>query len=377
MEISTRDDAYEIERLAEQLAGDGPRPAASPAEARAAAVVNARLRRAGMGVSTYELRSASRPGGAYALIAALGLAVAALTPALPAPSLAGALLLLLALLYDAAGAPLPPLRARAVSQNIVGTRAVAGAGGLAPRRPRWRVLILAPLDTPPARRGLARLAGPERGPVLARLAAGALLALAAALAAFAPAAPWPLALAAAALLLLATLVADMLPLAPGPADGGLAALAALVVAASRLGTLERVEVWAAAVGAAGSDQWGAASLARRFPFEPEMTVVIALEQLDSGQLVYGTREGALVPRRADPLLLRLAAAADGADPRIDAEPRPLAGAGGLAAPLRRRGLRALTVVGRPALAAAPADPALIERAARLVAGIVRGLEREP
>lgn len=383
MHSAARDEAYEIESLLDQLGSTGPRPPTSPAEARAAAFVNGRLRRAGMGVSTYELRSARRPGGAYAALAAVGLVAAALTPLLPLPSLLVAVLLLCALLYDALAAPLPPVGRLGVSQNIVGTRAVAGAGGLDARRPRWRVLLLAPLDSPTARGGLARLAAPSRGPALARTAAAALLAVAAAAAWIAPFSPWWLALAGAVGLFFAILVADLLPSSPTPADGSLAALAVLVAAATRLGVLDRVELWAVAVGAAGSDPRGVASLLQRYPFDPASTLVLALEQLAGGQLVYATREGVFAGSNADPLLLRLAAAADAADPRVDAEPRALTEAGALVVPLRRRGLRALTIVARPPLtvaepaAAGAVDPLLVERATRLVVGVVRALEREP
>lgn len=376
MHSATRDEAYELESLVDQLASAGPRPPTSPAEARAAAFVNGRLRRAGMGVSTYEVRAVRRPGGAYAAIAALGLLAAALTPLLPLPSLLCALLILCALLYDALAAPLLPVGPRGVSQNIVGTRAIAGAGGLAPRQPRWRVLLVAPLDSPAPRAGLARLAAPARGPALLRAAAPALLAGAAAAAWLAPAALWWPALAAAAALFAAVLAADLLPPRPAPADGGLAALAALVAAATRLGALDRVEVWAVAVGAAGSDPRGVASLLQRFPFERGSTLVIALEQLAGAQLVYATREGGPAAGPADPLLLRLAGAADAADPRIDAEPRAIGVAGDLAAPLRRRGLRALTVLAGSPAAEAGVDPAMIERATRLVVGVVRALEGE-
>ena len=148
MYTAARDEAHEIEGLLEHLAATAKeRAPTSPAEAAAAAFVNGRLRRAGMGVSTYELRAVRRPGGAYMIVGALGLLAAALAPFAPLPSLLLALLLLGALLYDALGAPIPPVGPRRASQNIVGTRAVAGAAGLAPRPPRWRTP--APSMAPP------------------------------------------------------------------------------------------------------------------------------------------------------------------------------------------------------------------------------------
>jgi len=380
MDNATRDETQEIQALVDQLADQaGLRRPTSPQEATAAAFVNARLRRAGMGVSTYELRVLPRPGGAYAAVGVLGLVAGLLAPLLPFPSFLLAAALLAALLADALLAPIPPVGSRRASQNIVGTRAVAGAAGIAPRPPRWRVLILAPLDTPVQRRGLAMLAGPSRGAAIVRIGGALLLAGACLLLWLLPGPWWPLA-PVAALPFVLLLIGATRPLTVAPGDGGLAALAALVTAASRLGTLEHVELWAVAVGAAGSDPRGVQSLLRRYPFERLSTRVIALEQLAGGQLVYATREGGLRARPADPLLLRLAAATDAADPQIDAEPRALAVEGSLAAPLRRLGYGAITIVASPPPAGPPAngsyrpDPQLIERAARLVVGIVRGLE---
>lgn len=375
MNSATRDDAYEVVALVDQLTSVGARPATSPAEARAAAFVNGRLRRAGMGVSTYALRSVRRPGGAYAVLAALGLVATALTPLLPQPSLLFAAVILAALLYDALFTPLLPLWRRGTSQNIVGIRAIADAGGLVPRLPRWRVVLLAPLDTPAVRSGLGTLAGPSRFATLTRLAAPSLL-LGAALGLWlAPAQPaWWVLLATGGLLLLALLIADLLPLLPAPEDGSRVALATLVATASRLGALDQVELWAVAVGAAASDPAGALSLLARYPFENEATLVIALEQFTGNQLVYATREGGLVARPADALLVRLAAAADAADPRIDAEPRSLEAKGALAGPLQHRGMRTLSISAREA----PESSAVLlaERATRLVVGIVRALDAE-
>lgn len=386
MQSAIRDESHEIETLLEHLQATAKeRAPTSPAEAAAAAFVNGRLRRAGMGVSTYELRAVRRPGGAYVIVGALGLLATLLAVPAPLPSLLLALLLLGTLLYDAIGAPIPPVGPRRASQNIVGTRAVAEAAGLAPRPPRWRVVLLAPLDTPVERRGLAILAGNGRGATALRLLAPALLLAATLLLWLLPGrGPWWALLAVAGLLFALIAIAPLRPLPYASADGGLAALATLVAAATRLGTLEHVELWAVAVGAAGSDPRGVASLLRRYPFERLATLVIALEQLTGGQLVYATREGAFASRRADPRLLRLAAAADAADPQIDAEPRALATAGTLAAPLRRLGFGALTVAGGPALGSAHSgeqqadavDAQLVERATRLVVGIVRRLEDE-
>jgi hypothetical protein len=155
----------------------------------------------------------------------------------------------------------------------------------------------------------------------------------------------------------------------------------MVAAVSRLGALERVELWAIAVGAAGSDTSGVGSLAARFPFGSQETLAVVIDGLVGEQLLYATREGELRAAQADPTLLRLAAAVDAADPQIDAEPRALRSPGALAQALRRLGYRALSVGAGGVPGASPAlprtaDPQLVERATRLVVGIVRGLEEE-
>ncbi|NTU79966.1 MAG: hypothetical protein HGA45_11275 [Chloroflexales bacterium] len=378
MYTATRDDSRELEALIGQLADQASsRSATSPGEATAAAFVNGRLRRTGMGVATYELRASPRLGGVYLLFGALGLLAAALALAFPLLSLLLALNLLGWVALDSFGVPTPPIGRRRASQNIVGTRAVAGAAGLKPIPPRWRVVLMAPLDAPQVRLGLAALAGPTRGAALARLAAIALVAAGAA--ALLLRSPWWLVGLPGALGCLLVAVASIMPPTPAPADGGVAALATMVTAAQRIEQLERVELWAVAVGAAGTDPRGVTTLLPRYPFDRARTLFIALEDLAGGQVVYATREGASGP--ADELLLRLAAAADAADPLIDAEPRPLEVPGRLAAPLRRHGYRALTILARPAPGARPdlvasLDPRLVERAARMVVAIVRRLEAE-
>jgi len=256
MHAAADDEATEIELLVAELAGRiGPRRPTSAEEARAAAFVNGRLRRAGMGVSAYELRVVPRAGTTYALFAALGMAGAALAFFFPWLGLLWGLGLLAIALADAFVAPLPPLGPCRVSQNIVGTRAIAEAAGAPPLQPRWRVVVLAPLDTPPLQHGLAVLAGSGRSAALARLAAATLL-VAGALGALLLPGPWWLLQGGAGLLFGLILIGAIRPLTPDPSDGGCAALAALVSAVTRLGALERAEVWAVAVGAASSDPWG-------------------------------------------------------------------------------------------------------------------------
>ena len=376
MYSAIRDDARELETLISQLVEQaGHRAATSPGEATAAAFVNGRLRRAGMGVATYELRAVAQTGRVYVFCGALGLLAAALSLALPLLSLLFALNLLVWVVRDSFWVPIPPIGRRRASQNIVGTQAIVGAAGLAPRAPRWRVVLLAPLDAPQTRHGLAALASSARSAALVRVTAIVLVATGAAVALLFPGAGWAIGLAGATLCLL-VLFAGFMPPTPTPADGGVAALATMVTAVQRIEQLNRVEVWAVAVGAAGTDPRGVMTLLPRYPFDRIHTLFIALEALAGAQVVYATREGAA---RADALLLRLAAAAAAADPLIDAEPRSLEQPGHLAGPLRRHDYRVLTILARPAPGPPPhpaalPDSRLVERATRLVVAMVRGLE---
>ncbi|MEI7646494.1 MAG: hypothetical protein WCJ55_19650, partial [Chloroflexales bacterium] len=291
MDTAIRDDTRELETLISQLVDQaGTRLATSPGEATAAAFVNGRLRRAGMRVSTYELRVAARPGEVYLLCGALSLLAFALTVSLPLPSLLLALNLLAWIGLDSFGWPIPPVGRRRASQNIVGTRAIVGAAGLEPVAPRWRVVLLAPLDTPQTWRGLATLAGPTRGARLARLAAVALVTIGASAALLVPGLWWLVGLPGATLGLL-MLIAALLPPRPTPTDGGVAALTTMIVATQRLEQLQRVELWAVAVGASSTDPRGVITLLPRYPFDPAHTLFIALEDLARGQVIYATREG--------------------------------------------------------------------------------------
>jgi hypothetical protein len=372
-----RDDTRELDALIGQMAEQAhSRMAGSPAEATAAAFVNGRLRRAGMGVATYPLRVAVRPGGAYVILGALGLVAAGMSPLLALPSLLLALGVLAWLIADSLGAPIPPIGRRSASQTIIGVRAIEGAAGLAPRAPRWRVVLLAPLDSALDWGGLRALAGPGRAGALGRIGAAALVVAGAAAALLLPDPWWLIGLPGA----LGSLLLALAALGrPGPAadDGGLTALAALLSVAQRVDRLATVELWAAAVGATGVDPRGLTALLPRLPFDRATTLFISLEQLVGEQLVFVTRDG------ADGLLLELAGAADAADPQIDAEPRPCDQPSRLAAPLRRHGYRTLTILARPRGAAGHAaprrtpapDPRLVERATRLVASIIAQLER--
>jgi hypothetical protein len=366
-----------------QIAGEiGPRRATSLGEAKAAAYLDGRLRRAGMQVSADPFRAVWPAGWDGLLLALTGLLGAVLYYWLP-------LLALLLSLWNTALAALlvwrgvPLLGMRRASQNVVATQAAVQAGA-------WRVVLLAPLDSPPALGGLGRalLLGP-------RLSAGRLvvcgLLVLLALAGMARL-PWEVRqalwygqlLLAAFLGLLAALEirASHGPSSPGAVSHA-GALAALLAAAEDLGPLDHVELWAVALGATATGA-GISDLLRRYPFDRESTLFLCLEGIGAGSLGFVSAGDAGRGRGADPLLLEQAYAA-AAEPQVDAGPRVYRGGRTLAGDLRRAGLRTVAITcldaaGRVPLRAseddAPdqVDAALLERAAHLAAGIVRRLD---
>jgi hypothetical protein len=254
------------------------------------------------------------------------------------------------------------------------------------------VVLLAPLDSPPAMEKLVRLLADDVRAPVGRIAAFGLLVLFAILA---MSTSEPLEIRRAwwyaqfvptgYLLLLALLEVRMfrLPATPGAVSHG-GALAVLLASAEELSALQRTELWAVALGATSSGA-GLEDFLRRYPFDREMTLFIGIESIGAGALSYVTREGAPRMRPADPWLLQLADAADAADPLIDAEPRPYRRELTISGRLLRAGQRALTIAclgtdGTPPYYGSPGDtPAVIDdqvldRAMRLVVGLVRQID---
>ncbi|MFV9502931.1 MAG: hypothetical protein AB4911_00040 [Oscillochloridaceae bacterium umkhey_bin13] len=379
MPPTLRDESRELEVLISQLADHtNERAPTSPGEATVAAFANGRLRRAGLGVGTYELRVTPRPGLIYAALGLLGLVSALLTGLAPVVALLLALNLLIFLLADRFATPIPSLGRRRSSQNIVATRAIEGAAGLAPTTPRWRLVLLAPLDRGLIQPGLACLAGRSSRAFGLRLLSASLL-ISGALGALLSVEWWWLATLGGGLgssLLLGTI---WLAPQPQPQDGNLAALAAVIAAAERLSHLVKVELWVVAVGASSSDPRGVSSLLSRFPFDREQTLFLAFEQLSGRQLAYLTHEGA--GGHADPQLANLVAQARQHDPLANAQAQRQSQPSSLAAPLRRHGYRTLTLCGSgtavPSVANEPLEAALVDAATRLITAIVHQLEALP
>jgi hypothetical protein len=369
-----------------QIAGEiGPRRPTSLGEARAAAYLDGRLRRAGLRVSADPFHAPRSSGADGPLLALPALVSVALYYRLPLPSLALTLLSLALAAVLLWRPDLVALARKRPSQNVIATRASSSA-------PRRRVVLLAPLDSPPAMSWPVRLLTDDVRPQIGRTAAYGLLALLALLALpsdlsfevrralwFAQFVP------TAYLLLLATLELWLLraPATPGAVSHA-GALAVLLTSAEELSVLERTELWAVALGATNSGA-GLDDFLRRYPFDQEMTLFVEIAGIGVGNLSYVTRQGVLRERPADARLLQLAAAADAADPLIDAEPRAYRRERTIAARLLRAHRRALmiTCLGddgetpyRGSLGDTPEviDGPTLDRAMRLVAGLVRQID---
>lgn len=354
----------------------GPRRATSLAEAQAAAYIDGRLRRAGLRVSVDPFRAPaglSADGALLALMATLG---AALYYWLPLPSLFLALwsLAVSIVMLRRPGSPL--LARRRPSQNVIATRATA-------QIPRWRVVLLAPLDSPQAAGRLARALSEGERALIGRVAACGLLALFALIGLLDVRRMWWYAQAAPAaylwLLALLDLWALRAPTSPG-ATNHAGALAVLLASAEELSGLQQTELWSVGLGATESGA-GLVDLLRRYPFDSWGTLFVGLGGLGAGGLSYVTREG-LRGRSADPLLLQLVGEADAHDPLINAEPRPAPRTPTPAGPLLRAGRRAISIMCLGPDGEAPyygsqddtvdvIDAQLLDRALRLAVGLVR------
>lgn len=251
------------------------------------------------------------------------------------------------------------------SQSVVGVRAAVGSIPLAP----VRVVLLAPLDR-----------SPQLPPRLLLLLSFAALLLEAVLVVISDPVWSGVSLAAgggaAALggIAAAMLVRPWFP-GPEPAILGAGELAALVAIAEELGELQQVELWTIALGAVSTGESGLQHLLQRYPFGAD-TCFINLHHMTGGQPVYVTREGLLRDHRSDRRLLALASAADAADVTINAEPRRIRRRT-LVTRLLRDGFRAITITTyRDTAGVTGVDPRTLERAVKLVVGMIRELDQE-
>lgn len=375
-----RDDpADTVVHLVESI---GPRAATGLHEAQAAAYLNGRLRRAGLDVSAEVFQARLQPGWDEVAITCMGLIGVVLGGWLALPAL---LLFALALAWAVwLVAPMahPLLANEGQSQNVIGIRAIGSTTA------RWRLVMLAPLDSPPAVGPLVRLLTARPRAPVAMLLTMATLVVCGVVHWYTGHVGWwyvqwvPLVFAL--LLVSGQIMLLRAQASPGAANHA-GALAVLLSAVEELAAMERVEMWAVGVGAATRSSDGVADLLRRYPFEQGSTLFVSLEGLGNGPLCYLTREGVLREHGADPLLLKLAAAADAADPLIDVEPRPFRSRTVLGHALHQARRRVLTItclddnghmVNAGSVNDAPAaiDASTLERAVRLVIGMMQQLD---
>jgi hypothetical protein len=369
-----------VSRIAVEI---GARRPTSLGEAQAAAYLDGRMRRAGLRVSADAFRATAGPGWDGTLLALLASIGCVLYYWLPLPSLA----LAVWNMAIAAGALLRPgaplLARKRQSQNVIATRAIDNP-------PRWRVVLLAALDSPPATSALARRLTAGRRAELGRVIACGIIVFFALLALGGPLwlrqLLWYLQIAGALYMLLLAwfeIWSMLAPSTPGAVNHA-GALSALLESADSLNALSQTELWAVALGASPSGT-GLADLLRRYPFDNERTLFIGIESIGAGRISYVTRSGIAPQRPSDALLLQLVAAADAEDPLIDAEPRPYTSEPTLVQQIQRNGRRALTIIGlntdgRPAYRGSMADTLdqvdghALDRAVRLVVGLVQKID---
>jgi hypothetical protein len=381
----------------------GPRRATSLEEARAAAYVDGRLRRAGMKVSADPFLASASPPPTAPLLSLAGILAALLVGWVVIPSLFLSLWLIVLTLFELAGFSLPmPLFRSRDSQNTVGTRA-------SEKRPRWRVVLLAPLDTPPPMQVGGSCVRQQQAMLIVRLIAAVSLAILALVFLGQQEHLLPASLSPGGLniegvlplgqgVVVVLLLVSLLPRRPrrNPALGGAGGLAVLQAIAEQIPSTRSVELWGVGVGSSTTGSYGVRDLLNRYPFPRAETLFLTLECIDHGVPVCVSHEGAFRQWRADPLLLDLASRAQATIPAGDTaiQIRPYPAATTLALPLHRRGYRTLAIltddVPSPTSPASPAarsanrqnpepsgesvSPTAIEHTVQLVVSIIRQLD---
>lgn len=289
-------------------ASHAPRHATSLAEAQAAASADGWLRRVGMGVSADPFDAPVSLTFTYALPPLIGLFAIFVAGWLPLPAALFALAgLTLSLLL--ACAPQPPIYSlQRPSQNIVGTRTCTKPYDVSPNLPRWRIILLAPLDTPTELFEQHPLVGRQPRAVVLRLLAFILLLFLIFLLLIDQQLHWWYVQSIPALYFVRIVwwlvwPSDDSPIAP--IHGATGALAVLLAVADQVRTVRSVEVWAVALGATSTSHTGLTDLLSRYPFSPDQTIFVVLEHIEGPQLSYLAREGLFSQWRADPTIRQL------------------------------------------------------------------------
>lgn len=262
-----------ITRLIEEI---GPRPATSLGEARAAALLDGRLRRAGMSVAADSFDTVIPTGWEGIIIGACaGVAVLSFfwVPLLAVVLLSVAVSLSMAAL---ARNPEPLIGRRRPSQNVVATRAAGDTR-------KQRLVLLARLDTPFASEPITRQwLGGEFWTAL-RAAAAVVQAGFALIGAFDPQWIWFVLQLPPMIALVIGAIASLLILTGRPSPNrahDAAGFSVLLSACEGLEELDATEVWAVGLGAALL-RTGLDDLLRRYPFD-RSTVFLSLEALGQG-----------------------------------------------------------------------------------------------
>lgn len=368
-----RDNPQEtVYRLAEDI---GPRPPTSLGEARAAAYIDGRLRRAGMRVSADTFEASIAIGAEGLLVGMLAIVSVLLYYWFPYPALVFSLVAFGVAIAAVFRRGTPLLARRRPCQSVVATRA-------ANDRPRRRLVLLAPLDTPPASERFERLLGGRIHMPIGRLIAISMLLLFEITGTLMVDRLWLyLSLIPFVYLMLSALV-DGWALTASPTPGAIShagALAVLLAACEALEEQEKTELWAVAIGATTA-QAGLADMLRRYPFDQD-TFFIGLEGIGDGELCYLSHEGWLL-RQASDVLLAATIAEASIEIQAIIPARSYTATTTLAGRLLANGYRALTLTclgsdGRVPRRAQPDDTAdrtnseLLEKATRLVVEVIR------
>jgi hypothetical protein len=291
-----RESPYDaLQRISEAF---GHRFPTSLNEARAAALLDGRLRRSGLQVVADPFNALCPPG--WPGIALGGLCLITMLTYYWWPWWAlGCIALLVVLAGWSYSHPPFLMGAQKPSQNIVGTQAASGTRN-------YRLVLLARLDTSWYPDRVAQVFGGEAIPTI-RLFAIVILTLFGLVGIFDPQRIWLYLMILPACYILATSMLDVLALRPfwpaAPHDS--ANLATLLTASERIGELEHIEVWVVGLGATRVHA-GLADFLRRYPFDHTTTLFVVVEALGNGAPALVEAEGWFSVSTADPMLLAAA-----------------------------------------------------------------------